>query len=47
MRMAAVFMSSPFAGMAESPIPGRSGTITVNRGASAGMIGFHMSAVSA
>ena len=47
MRMAAVFMSRPSAGIAESPMPGRSGAITVNRSASNGMIGFHMSEVSA
>ena len=47
MRVAAVFMSSPSAGIAESPMPGRSGAITVNRSASTGMIGRHMRDVSA
>ncbi len=41
-RIAAFFMSSPSAGIAESPIPGRSGAITVNFAASSGMIGRHM-----
>jgi rRNA maturation protein Nop10 len=47
MRMAAVFISRPSAGIAESPIPGKSGAITVNRSDSRGMIGFHMRDVSA
>ena len=42
MRMAAVFMSNPSVGILESPIPGRSGAITVNFSASSGMMGFHM-----
>jgi hypothetical protein len=41
------FISKPFDGIAESPIPGRSGAITVKRSPNAGMIGFHMSDVSA
>jgi len=42
MRMADVFMSSPDAGISDSPIPGRSGAITVNLFAKSGMIGFHI-----
>jgi hypothetical protein len=40
--MAAVFMSTPLVGISESPIPGRSGAMTVNFSARSGMIGFHM-----
>src|ERR1700732_846494 len=40
-------MSEPSAGIAESPIPGKSGAITVNRSASRGMIGLHIREVSA
>lgn len=47
MRIAEVFMSRPFAGMPESPMPGKSGAITVNLSASKGMIGLHMRDVSA
>ena len=39
MRTAAAFISSPSAGMAESPIPGRSGAMTVNRSARDGIKG--------
>src|SRR5215469_6959990 len=44
-RMAAVFMSRPPVGMAESPMPGRSGAITVNVSASSQMNGLHISDV--
>jgi hypothetical protein len=44
---AAVFMSKPSAGIAESPMPGKSGAITVNRSASLRMSGLHMREVSA
>ena len=47
MRVAAVFMSSPLVGIAESPMPGRSGAMTMNRSASRGMIGRHIREVSA
>ncbi len=47
MRLAAVFMSAPSFGISESPIPGRSGAITVNFPARRGMSGFHMREVSA
>jgi len=46
LRVSAVFISRPPAGIAESPIPGKSGAITVNRSDSRGMIGFHMREVS-
>jgi hypothetical protein len=47
MRIAEAFMSIPSLGIDESPIPGKSGAITVNFSANKGMIGFHMSDVSA
>ena len=47
MRAAAVFMFEPSLGIAESPIPGRSGAITVNLSARRGMSGLHMRDVSA
>ncbi len=47
MRVAALVMSRPSFGIAESPIPGRSGAITVNRSARSGRIGLHMRDVSA
>src|SRR5208283_2736673 len=47
MRMAALFISRPSAGMSESPMPGKSGATTVNRSASSGMIGLHIREVSA
>ena len=40
-------MSRPVFGIDESPIPGRSGAITVKRGASTFASGFHMREVSA
>jgi hypothetical protein len=47
MRIAAAFMFKPSTGIAESPMPGRSGAMTVKRYASNGMIGLHMRDVSA
>ena len=40
-------MSEPLEGASESPIPGRSGAMTVKRWARAGMMGFHICEVSA
>src|SRR5881397_3563321 len=40
-RIAAVFMSRPSLGIAESPIPGRSGAMTVNLSVSLGIKGRH------
>jgi hypothetical protein len=47
MRYADVIMSIFSDGIAESPMPGRSGAITVNFFASNGMIGHHIRDVSA
>ena len=47
MRMAAFFMSEPLDGASESPMPGRSGAMTVKRWARRGMMGFHICEVSA
>jgi len=47
MRSAEVFMSMPLFGIDESPMPGRSGATTVNRGANAFTNGFHIRDVSA
>jgi hypothetical protein len=41
-RTAALFISKPSFGISESPIPGRSGAITVNLSDSRGMIGLHI-----
>src|SRR5271165_5363693 len=46
-RCADVFMSNPLDGIEEFPMPGRSGAITVKRGASAIASGFHMRESSA
>lgn len=40
-------MFNPFAGIDESPIPGRSGAITVNFSPNLGKIGAHIRDVSA
>jgi hypothetical protein len=47
MLIAASFMLIPFAGIEESPIPGKSGAITVNFSPSTGKIGVHIRDVSA
>src|SRR5213078_646181 len=46
-RSAEVFISMPVFGIDESPMPGRSGAMTVNRGASTFASGFHIRDVSA
>ena len=46
-RIAEVFMSSPVLGIPESPMPGRSGAMTVNFSAKIGITGRHIREVSA
>jgi hypothetical protein len=46
-RLAARAMSNPSFGMADPPMPGRSGAITVKRDASRGISGLHIRDVSA